>query len=221
MDESKVIDVRLLRAVLGVIGISFPLVLWFGGCVIADLSLQESMSAYYHTRMHDVFVAFLCIIAMGLFAYRGYRKPGSKIGGESWLATAAAACAVGVAIFPPDKQPYISTPVVPLLPGLGWFGPVLHFISTLGFIGILVWFAWRFTNTNLPDITENPKKQQRNCIFRTCAIVMTCAAAYAVVDTKIEIEGPGVYWGEAIAVFAFGVSWFVKGDTIKWLQDKR
>ena len=39
---------KWLRIGVGVIAFAFPLILWAGGQLLADLELQGSLSAYYH-----------------------------------------------------------------------------------------------------------------------------------------------------------------------------
>ena len=65
---AEIIDVMLLRQAIGVLGVALPFLLWFGG-LAARVALQPSISRYYHTQMHDVFVGVLCAIGLGLFDY--------------------------------------------------------------------------------------------------------------------------------------------------------
>ena len=90
---AEIIDVMLLRQAIGVLGVALPFLLWFGG-LAARVALQPSISRYYHTQMHDVFVGVLCAIGLGLFAYRGYLHPKKKWW-ENRVANVAAAFAGG------------------------------------------------------------------------------------------------------------------------------
>jgi len=76
---------RALRIRAGVIALAFPLILWGGGHLLANLPLQGSMSAYYHASdalhsgqslpgqgvLRNEFVGFLFAVGVILFLYRG------------------------------------------------------------------------------------------------------------------------------------------------------
>jgi hypothetical protein len=84
---------RVLRLGLGWSAIFLPLTLWLVG-LARGVSLQGSMSAYYHTDTRDVFVGVLFAAGAGLYLYRGF----SRI--ENWMLNAAGLFAIGVALFP-------------------------------------------------------------------------------------------------------------------------
>jgi len=92
------------------------------------------------------------------------------------------------------------------------------------FFLMLSYFALRlFTRTN-PKLAPTPQKLARNRIYRTCGYVMlVCILMIAVLkltpgtDTWVR-NYKVVFWFEAAAVAAFGVSWLVKGEAI--LGDK-
>ena len=202
----------------------FPFALWFGGCVIGRVPLQDSMSEYYGTRMHDVFVAFLCAIGFGLFAYRGYVRDGAWW--EPWLSRVATFSAVGIGIFPPkdvkcsgDCDGYLPlfAQIEPILIRQPMnLGNLLHLISTVVFLGILIAFAFFFRNG---ESTE--EKRKRNRLYLGCGITMCVAGVYALFDTFAEIPGPGTFFGEATVIWAFGIAWYVKGGGISWWQDNK
>ena len=202
------IKVDLLLKTIGIIGIAFPLVLLLGALMAPGVDMQPSMSRFYVTRMHDVFVAFLCAIAVGLFAYRGYRAVGHR-SWENWVASIAAGFAVGVAIFPPVSPSEIDCCYLPLLPWLGETAKFLHLGCAVLFIAILIWFVLcRFIMSPTP---------WKRATFRFCGSVMIVGFAIAVVSyltrehLNYEILPNGVFWGEAVVVWFFGIAWFVKG----------
>jgi hypothetical protein len=75
-----------------------------------------------------------------------------------------------------------------------------------------------------PGLPLNPRKKLRNLIYRVCGwIILFCIAGMLVVGIKsikehIQQYNP-VFWLESLAVFAFGASWLVKGETI--LKDRK
>ena len=69
-----VISYLTLRKAIGVLGISFPVILALGACIFAGFDIQRSVSSYYHTNMQDVFAGILFAIGLFLFSYRGYER---------------------------------------------------------------------------------------------------------------------------------------------------
>jgi len=64
-----------------------------------------------------------------------------------------------------------------------------------------------------------PRKRTRNGIYKVCgAIMLACIALIGLYywwldDTLLSALKP-VFWLESIALWAFGISWFVKGETL-------
>ena len=84
------------------------------------------------------------------------------------------------------------------------------------FFLFLAWMAIRFTNANSPQPT--PQELRRNLIFRICAIVIVVCVAAALVTNFLPASPrpsfPWLFLYEAVGIFAFGVSWFVEGQTL-------
>jgi len=80
----------------------------------------------------------------------------------------------------------------------------------------MAWMAIRFTNTDSPQ----PSKQKllRNWIYQICAIVIgVCLVAIVItifLPASVKANFPWIFLWEALGIFAFGVSWFVKGQTL-------
>src|SRR6185436_4551827 len=88
---------RMLRYGLAGIAFAFPIVLWIGGYLRAELPLAGSMSAYYHDGagvMRNEFVGILFAVGALLFAYQGYSEF------EDWALNFAGIFALGIAVFP-------------------------------------------------------------------------------------------------------------------------
>src|SRR5262245_56068446 len=102
-----------LRIGLGVIAFLFPVLLWLGGQFLAHISLQGSMSDYYHAAMQslaspppgqeaalspagqgamrDLFVGILFAAGIILLLYQGVSKP------EDYALNLAGVLAFGIA----------------------------------------------------------------------------------------------------------------------------
>jgi hypothetical protein len=66
--ENPALSYRNLRAIIGYIGLTLPLVLFISG--IVDGHIEGSISAYYYTKVGNVFTGSLCVIGVFLLAYR-------------------------------------------------------------------------------------------------------------------------------------------------------
>ena len=188
-----------LRKAVGWIGILLPFVLMFGLKVLFGEDLiQPSMSHYYFTGMRDVFVGSLCAVALFLFFYSGYDWR------DDWTGNLAGVFALGVAFFPTTEYGPAE--------GIG----VWHFIfASLLFICLAFFSLFLFTKHGGSPSRE---KRIRNRIYIICGIVMLAILLAMFVYLRWIQSGssPGsfVFWGEAMALIAFGVSWLTKGGSL-------
>jgi len=66
--ENPALSYRNLRAITGYVGLTLPVVLLLDG--LADGNIESSLSAYYYTKVGNVFTGALCVIGTFLLAYR-------------------------------------------------------------------------------------------------------------------------------------------------------
>ena len=201
--ERLLVSHLMLRRILGVLGIALPVVLAVWGFALSGwaLELQDQLSDYYSLRTRDVFVATLVAIGLFLFAYRGYERK-DDIAGHL-----ACVCALGVAFFPNSGEDWEQ---------------MVHFSSSTGLFLVLSFFSlFLFTKSRG---YRTPQKRMRNRVYVTCGIVMLVCLALTglyilyLEDTAISDYKP-VFWLESLMIWAFGISWFVKGDTL-WRDAK-
>jgi hypothetical protein len=93
---------------------------------------------------------------------------------------------------------------------------VLHLVfATIFFVVLAVFSLVLFTKTR-PGAMPTGRKRTRNAVYRVCGVViLLCLVLAAVTGLVLAPEVKDalrpLFWLEAIAVFAFGVSWTVKG----------
>jgi hypothetical protein len=62
------------------------------------------------------------------------------------------------------------------------------------------------------------RKRARDTVYRACGFTILCCVALAALSNllpaSVKAGWPVLFIFEALAVFAFGVSWFVKGQTL-------
>ena len=154
--------------------------------------------------MRDVFVGSLCAIALFLLFYRAY----------SWdyiVGCLAGVFALGIALFP-------TTPDVNVTPRDKFIG-TLHIIFAASFLLTLAFISLVLFRKTDPTRTPTRRKLQRNVIYTVCGYtILACLALIVVVaflgkDSPVKKLSP-VFWLEAAAVVAFGVSWLTKGEAM-------
>jgi hypothetical protein len=197
-----------LRRAIGFIGSLLPVVLPLGYALsTGKWLLLASVSSYYYSDMRNVFVGGLCAVGVFLVCYR-YRR------WDDVFATAAGTCAIGVALCPP-RPPDASR--------LAEVAGVLHIVfATLFFLtmALMCWFL--FTRSSKPVGQRPAAKNARNLVYRVCAVAIVVFTALAGLSafasqSFIDTVHP-LFWCEALATFAFGFAWFIKGQTL--LRDR-
>jgi hypothetical protein len=209
-DTSLVFSYLALRRTIGLLGTALPFVLSFGAYLVFRDDLQSSLSYYYWTGMRDVFVGTLFAIGFFLLSYRGYDRA------DRIASSLACVFAVGVALFPTPE----SADATGLPKAIG----IAHLMFAAAFFGTLIYFCLGLFTKTHPRKKPTEQKLMRNRIYRACGYVMAACIllsfAYYVVPaltTALQAYSP-IYWLEAIAIVAFGISWLVKGEAI--LQDQ-
>ena len=195
--QPVIVSYLTLRRVVGVLGVSLPVVLaLWGFSLLGGFRILLSISDYYALRTRDVFVGTLFTIAWFLFTYRGYDRRDDVAG--NW----ACLFAIGTALFPNTGTR---------------FERAAHFASASLLFLVLAYFSlFLFTKTSG---TPTRMKRARNEVYRLCGVLMlACIGLIGVYKLGLD-ESPlqhlkPVFWLESLALWAFGVSWFVKGETI-------
>lgn len=210
---SMVFSYLTLRKVVGLLGTALPFVLSLGGLLVFHTGLQSNLSGYYYTGMRDVYVGTLFAIGVFLLSYKGYQPVDNMAG------NLACAFAVGLALFP-------TMPDVPASSARGLSSEAVliggvHFGFAALFFGTLIYFCmFVFTKTD-PRVKPTRRKLERNRLYRGCGYIMALCMLLALVYYLLPdgaaasiAQYKPVYWLEAAAIVAFGVSWLTKGEAI-------
>lgn len=219
--NALIVSYLFLRQTVGWIGTLLPIVL-LAGAAFTSTARPDSMSGYYYTDMRNAFVGTLCALGVFLVAYRGYDAV------DEWITNVAGGAAIGVAFFP--TKPAVCTAAAGACPAssvtnLSTSQQVVGDIHlglaavTLIALGLM---ALRFARPGKPGDGPGPRFAGENAIFRASGItVLGCvllAALSNLLPASVKAHWPWLFIFEAIAVFAFGVSWFVKGRTIQGIH---
>ncbi len=206
-DNSLVLSYLDLRKAVGIIGIALPFVLVAGRMLLEQPGILSSISSYYYSVMGDVFVGSLWAIGVFLLSYRGYERADDVAG------DLACVFAIGVAVFPTAPDAGVSA-------RQAFIGGVHLFFAACFFL-TLSFFALKLFRKTDPAQPPTRRKLLRNAVYTLCGYTMLACLALIVLHKFfpgfVPLPQP-VFWLESLAITAFGISWFVKGEAI--LQDE-
>lgn len=210
--DELVLSYHRVRNALGFLGIVLPFVLILGG-LLTQGRIEPSISDFFHTALRDVFVGSLCAIGVFLISYRGYRKSDGEWLSDDLIATVAGIAAFGVAFFPNETPDQKVETLTQLALGTS-ISPMFHYASASIFFFCLMLFCYvKFPKTAKPV---------RRRIYRWCGHVIALSLVGIVVSSYFKINGGPVmqalvvdwrvvFWVEAAGIWAFAISWLVKG----------
>jgi hypothetical protein len=233
-----IIRYMLLRRIVGWIGTALPIVLIVGNTISSTTPRPDSMSGYYYTDMRNIFVGSLCALGVFLVAYNGYDNV------DLWVTDIAGFGAIGVAFCPTKPAVCVPGPtacpastVTRLSTSQQAVGDIHLFFAAATFLALGV-MALRFakggeTPSGLdplarlryalgfgqPDDAIPEQFRGEDLAYHVCGItIVSCvilAALSNLLPSSVNANWPLLFIFEALAVFAFGVSWFTKGRTMQ------
>ncbi|MFG1644858.1 DUF998 domain-containing protein [Amycolatopsis sp. NPDC049252] len=185
-----------LRRAIGLIGLALPIVLIIGKQVAQGGDLIGSLSGYYYTDLRNVFVGAMCAVGVFLLAYYGHDYV------DNIASTVAGLGAIGLALFPTTPGTAATT----------WdqTSGVLHLAFAAVFFLSLAYFCLRL----FPHDGEQPPGT--GIVYRTCGVVILVCLVLIALTSALGLV-PSLHpalWLESVAVWAFGVAWLLKGQTL-------
>ena len=192
-----------LRIGIAVIAIIFPVILSIGG-YIQGISLQSSMSAYYHEElqngesMRDWFVGILFAIGVFLNLYRGFTQQ------ENNALNLAGIFAIGIAIFPEGT------------------GITVHAIcAILFFLCIGYVCIWRASDT-LYLLKNDSQERMYRITYKVIGVFMITFPLLAFLfSLLIQQTHLKVFFIEAFGVWVFAYYWLMKSRELSYTHAER
>ena len=212
---------RTLRILVGILGVSLPLLLFLALLIDAGYSRPlYSISHYYFTRANSIFVIIVSLLAFFLLIYKG------KALLDFIISSLAGLFALALLVFPTsnisnichDPENIVSLTILKI----SKVRPNFHYISAAIFlICLAVMSLFIFTKTDKPDREAmGINKRRRNRIYITCGILMIAAILVilanflGLISDDLFSKYHLTFWMETVAVESFGVSWLVKAEVI-------
>lgn len=221
-DKNNIHTYRRIRRAIGILGVALPILLvLFSAIPYFETTMQASISHYYYTHLRELFTGTLCAVGLFLFLYKG-RRNRNILKNDSFLTNVAGVMAFGVAFVPTnlysDPEGRVldcSSKVYSFIPSCWeWLG-ILHYgfaaalFLILALISIKVFTIGQSDNTLIPKSTWN-----ENNIYRACGYAILVFIALVPVSVYFELFDYSTLVFEALALFAFGVSWLIKGRAL-------
>jgi hypothetical protein len=217
------------RRNIGFLAMGLPFTVWLGALIFPPhVGIRSSISAYYHTVMRDVFVGVLFSIGFFLLTYnpRFYDKTYGK--GDQYLGIVAGLAAIAAAWFPTSRDGWQA--IIPPAPyHEGTYG-VIHLVAAIVLFGSMIYFSYFLFTETTPrkKVRKGSAKDKRNKVYRVMGRVMFVCVALIVIYFLTGFEGvdpgllerfPPVFFLEWAAIWAFGISWSVKGEALERINE--
>ena len=219
--RDEIISYQKLRAFIGITGILLPVAVVIGCFILGtgEFFWQISISHYYYSIMHILFVCILCVLGGFLFTYKG------KFAGESRLANIAGFCAFGIAAFPTafdGYQPNVTPPAnhyIQLTSNVSGFWGNMHFaFAGLLFLCFVIFCLHYFQKPDREYTGQDLIKfKRRKVVYKICgwaiilSIVMIGLFSLKILPSK-GVFRYSTFIFETTALWAFGSAWLLKGS---------
>lgn len=230
-----VINYLTLRRIIGWLGVSLPVVVYIGNwliftnrtpsCLWPSSNVPYSLSGYYYTHTRGLFTGTFWALGVFLVAYNGYDWR------DKLTSNLAGLAAIGIALFPTkppaNLQAAPGNPCSPRIPVLYKASPdqslitLGHMISLVVLLSSLFVMALLFRRSSdaaqeMMTDREKRQKKRNNAFYLGSAIGIAAGGAGAIVQgffsPSLQAQTPWLFWFEFVAIIAFGVAWFVKGE---------
>jgi hypothetical protein len=209
--ENDILTYRRIRKAIGWLGIALPVTLVVLSLIpVFKTGIQESISDYYYTNLRELLTGILCAVALFLIRYRGFRNK-QFWKNDSLMTNIAGLMALGVALVPTNPSD-CSLKIYTLIPVCAsWIGWIHYFFAgsfflILANVSINVFTIGQSDNREIPLSFLN-----ENNIYRFCGYAMILFLILVPVFDAMNLFRTSTLLLEALMLFAFGISWLVKG----------
>ena len=204
-DNDLIISYKLLRKLIGTIGVFLPIILGVGMLFFdKENFIQDSISDYYGTELRDIFVGFLFALGFFLFSYKGYKAEGKGLlHNDQFFAILGGIFALLVAIFPTTSECDTIR--------------AIHLTSAVLLFAVFTIFCLVIFRRGVPFSAQTKMKKVRNRFYMWCGIliivfVLGAGLSFVFMTEEARRDTDIVFWCETFALWVFGFSWLIKGE---------
>lgn len=204
---------QTLRLMIGGLGILLPIIL----PIFNNWVVEDSISHFYYTKSSIVFTSVLFALGLFLFSYRGVERMNTKLS-DNIITNLAGFCAMGVALIPKSyfggngssKISQLKTYLqnndltIQFVHDDEIWGNCHNALAIAFFVAVGFMVAFRFVSTK--------QTKGRNIFYKVCGFGVWIALALTILYVLLGWKTPkhGVFIGETIALYFFGIAWFMK-----------
>ncbi|UWP94950.1 hypothetical protein K3X48_12185 [Aliiroseovarius crassostreae] len=212
-----------LRRSIGAIGLGLPIVLMLGA-MIAQMPMKNSISEFYYSPLREIFIGAAAGVGLFLLAYQGYPAANGEWLTDRRVSNLAGASVLFMAAVPTNCLQATCYPPQTLMDQLiadDRLQATLH----LGAAGLFLASLGVMSHTLFTRCTAPPcsmQKERRNLCYRLFGWVIYAMVAL-VGGVKLVFPELGhvwdngwhfTFWAESVALWAFGLSWLMKGEAL-------
>ncbi len=217
-DKPEIISFQTIRRAIGWLAILLPFVLILGSSLCGNCCvIQPSVSHYYYTNMHDIFVGAFCAMSLFMFSYKGYTKT------DSWAANLAGLFGLGNALIPCNpicntygSCYYCQTNFISFISFS--HHDAVHYTFAGLFLGTFAYMSlFLFTKSEHDKSHQTKQKRKRNVVYKVCGIIIIFCIVSIFAYKKLfhpSVTSIVTFWLETLATVAFGISWLTKGEAL-------
>ncbi|MDE0292479.1 MAG: hypothetical protein OXK19_08280 [Candidatus Dadabacteria bacterium] len=249
-EQRMVLSHLTMRRAVGTLGVLLPFMLIVGSIINrCPLRLSISSFYYAPMPINGLFIGVLCAIGVFLICYKGHKaRPGERVSDDQ-AAYAAGVGVILLAIFPMCcDSVYCSFrfSAETLSTVVHYFGAVLFFASI--YFMVLYKFTKTYNKEEREryecgkcNICNLNHEWKNSCdkVYEACAYtILICLALLILnflltdilkkeyfprlIDCLVNLKEnySSIFWVESVAVWAFGIAWFIKGEKDKKCEKK-
>lgn len=209
-----------IRKLVGVLGLLLPILI-----VLAYWGFLPSISLYYYTRSAVFFIAILAAFGLLLISYQGYEPKENEKGLSDNLVSHIGGFAILIVVLVPTccTRTELSICHVCASDSFCLFGHtnktinIFHLLSA----GIFFFFMGYMSLVNFRRGTD----KKYHFMYKLCGYIIWFSLLILIIEFAIRLTHLGrgyitpydVYILETVMVFAFAISWLLKGRTIEYI----
>lgn len=220
--QEMVISYHRVRQAVGILGLLLPVVV-LAGAVLSNTTIEASLSDFYHSLQRDLYVGILFAIGTFLISYRGYPSDDKEYFTDDRMATICGALAYGVALFPNHIPQNPDATSIQIIFGAEFVGLVHHISATLLLLCLAYFCFFKFTR-----VVRAPWRKK---VYIGCGYAILLFTVLTYITSILRKFGPEtisdvievwslIFIFEALGIWAFAISWLVKGISIREMAEE-
>ncbi len=220
-NDDRVFSQKALRLTVGLLGLLLPIALVVYMMIRGDCEpdILPSISDYFHSKGHDVFIGVLSAVTLAFFVFRGYQVIDEVVGKIACFAS------IGVMSFPTEIcQPngcHLPESTSELFNALHYTSAAIFFLC----LAVFSLFLFPLSYKDRAPLEMTTRMKWRKRIYISCGVLILGSMVVILVFSRLpgklhDVYVPlnPVFWLEVIMLLAFSISWLTKSHFL-WADE--